>query len=224
VAELTSITVADLAQRILSGERDFAGTRLTGDANLGALESYEDLLAYLRAQDLRNAPVIADGSDWHDLSAPGLFFQAAKLAGANLTHANLQRADLRRAELVGAQLVGADLSGATLVVARLMKANLQGACLRGADLYEANPADANLRETNAAGARLLRIALRGADLTRATLTGADLYRADLRGAVGLEEVQDLATARFHQTIVTDREQTVILAALRDGPLFEVRTE
>lgn len=219
-----SITAAELAQRILSGERNFTETRLIGDPNLAALENYVELLSYLRAQDLRNVPVIAEGSDWQGLLAPGLFFQAAKLSGANLSQANLQRADLRRAELVGARLVGADLSGATLVVARLMKANLLGASLRGADLYEANPAEANLRDANAAGARLLRIVLRGADLAGATLTGADLYRADLRGVLGLQEAHDLATARFHQTIVTDFEQAVIVAALRDGPLFELRAE
>jgi hypothetical protein len=162
--------------------------------------------------------VIGEGADWQGLVAPGLFFQAAKLAEANLSQADLQGADLRRAELVGAQLVDADLSGATLVVARLMQANLQHASLRGADLYEANPTDANFRGVNAAGARLLRLALRGTDLAGATLTGADLYRADLRGVLGLTEVRDLASARFHQTIITAREHEVIVAALRDGPL------
>jgi uncharacterized protein YjbI with pentapeptide repeats len=224
MTELTSITVADLAQRILNGERDFSATRLSGDGNLAALAGYADLLSYLRAQDLRNAPVVAEGADWQRLVAPGLFFQAAKLSDANLSGADLRGADLRRAELVGAQLVGADLSGATLVVARLMKANLQDASLRGADLYEANPTDANLRGANAAGARLLRLSLRGADLAGATLTGTDLYRADLRGVLGLAEVLDLATARFHQTIVTASEHDVIVAALRDGALFEVRAE
>jgi uncharacterized protein YjbI with pentapeptide repeats len=224
MADLKSITIADLAHRILSGERDFSMTRLAGDGNLAALANYAALLTYLRAQDLRNAPVIAEGSDWQGLVAPGLFFQAAKLSEANLSQADLRGADLRRAELVGARLVGADLSGATLVVARLMKADLQNASLRGADLYEANPTDANLRGANAAGARLLRLALRGTDLAGATLTGADLYRADLRGVLGLAEALDLATARFHQTIVTAHEHAIIVSALRDGPLFEVRTE
>jgi uncharacterized protein YjbI with pentapeptide repeats len=224
MAPLTSISVADLAKRIIDGERDFSDTRLSGDANLGALPSYADLLAYLRGQDLRNSPLIAERADWSGLSAPGVFFQATKLSGANLSRANLQGADLRRAELVEAQLVDADLSGATLVVARLMKANLQGASLRMADLYEANTAEADLRGANAAGARVIRLSLKDANLSGAFFTGTDLYRADLRGAIGLDQVRDLATARFHQTIVGDRERSIVLAAMRDGPLFEYRAE
>src|SRR5437667_12469806 len=120
MAATTALTAAELARRILAGERDFSGTTLGADNDLWSLAEYDEMLAYLRGQDLRNSPVIAEGADWRGLTAPGLFFQAAKLSGANLSGANLQRADLRRAQLPGANLGGADLSGATLIVARLM--------------------------------------------------------------------------------------------------------
>src|SRR5437660_3750800 len=126
----TALTAVELARRILAGERDFSGTTLGTNNDLGSLAEYDELLAYLRGQDLRNSPVVAEGADWHGITAPGLFFQAAKLSGANLSGADLERADLRRAELPGANLSGANLSGATLIVARLMGANLEGATLR----------------------------------------------------------------------------------------------
>lgn len=220
---LTLIGGRELIRRILAGERDFSGTRLRPEeANLAALEGYQELLAYLRAQDLRTTPLSAERADWRFLGAPGLFCQAARLAGADLSGAVLRGADLRRADLTGARLRDADLTHALLTHQRLHGADLTGARLNGADLYEANLTDAVLRNADLTGARVIRLTLQGADLTGARLTNADLYRADLRGVRGLEATHDLATVRLYQTIVTARERGLIEAALRAQPWFDVR--
>jgi uncharacterized protein YjbI with pentapeptide repeats len=213
----------ELIRRILAGERDFSGTRLRPEeANLAALEGYQELLAYLQTQDLRAAPLVAERVDWRFLSAPGLVCQAARLAGADLSGAVLRGADLRRADLTGACLRDADLTHALLTHQRLQEADLSGARLAGADLYEANLTGAVLRNADLTGARVIRLTLQGADLTGARLTNVDFYRADLRGVVGLEAAHDLATVRLYQTIVTPRERELIEAAFRAQPWFDVR--
>lgn len=137
---VTLIGGQELIHRALAGERDFAGTRLRSEeAALEELEGYPELLAYLRAQDLRAAPFIAEGADWRGLRASGLVCQAARLAGADLSAAVLRSADLCRTDLTHALLThqrlhGADLSGARLCSADLYEANLTDAVLRNADL------------------------------------------------------------------------------------------
>lgn len=221
---IATITAGELTQRIMAGERDFTEMRLADSGQLQDLAEYAELLAYLAAQDLRASPLIAERAQWPGLRARGLVLQSARLAGADLTGADLREADFRRADLSGAKLTRADLSGATMIGARLMGVDLGEATMRQTDLYEASLAGANLRGADLSRALLLRLSLKEADLTDANLAGVDFYRADLRGALGLEAARDLGTARFHHTIVTERERAMVEAALRAQPWFDVRHE
>lgn len=221
---IATLTAGELARRIIAGEREFSETRLTDGDRLEEHAEYRQLVAYLATQDLRASPLIAERAEWPGLRARGLVLGAARLAGADLSGADLREADFRRADLSGAKLTRADLSGATMIGARLMGVDLGEATMRQTDLYEASLAGANLRGVDFSGAWLLRLALKEADLTGANLTGVDFYRADLRGAIGLEAARDLGTARFHQTIVTERERAIVEAALRAQSWFDIRHE
>lgn len=222
---LTMLTAHELISQIIAGERDFSATRIPAAAgHLDEDEAYSQLLAYLREQDLRSSPVNAERADWRGLKAQRLFMQWAKLAGADLRGADLRGSDLRRSDFTSATFQGADLSEAELTHARFIDADLSTAILRNADLYEANLTQSNLQEADLSGALLLRLSLERSDMTAATLTGAQLYRVDLRNAIGLDKVRDLARARLHRVIVTQRERDIIQAALRDLPLFDLRNE
>jgi uncharacterized protein YjbI with pentapeptide repeats len=222
---LQELAGQEFIRRVLAGERDFAATRLT--LRMGPLDEedgYAELVSYLRQQDLRASPINAELSDWHGLQAPGLFLQSGRFAGANLSAADLRGADLRRSDFTGTTFEEANLSDAELTHSRFIDANLSGALMRNADLYEANLTGAILRNADLSGAFLLRLSLQRADVSDASFLGTELYRVDLRGVIGLDKARDLGRARFHRVIVTAREREIIVAALRELPLFELREE
>ncbi len=220
----TKMAVAEFIKKLRAGERDFGGCQLPAEADLSGAEGYEALLEYLKGEDLRTAPVIAEGADWRGLKAPGLILPFAKLAGSDLRGARLAGADMRRADFSNGDLGGADLSGATFIGSRLQGANLVGARMVGIDLYEANISGADLQGADISQGKLLRLALKEANLEDATLTGVDFYRADLRGVRALSAAHDLATAHFHQTAVTSTELGIIRDAISNSSLFDIRPE
>ncbi len=222
---LTEITANELLRRLLAGERDFASTRINaGQGDLAADPEFAALDEYLRGQDLRETPIVANGVDWRALRAPGLFFMGARLAGADFRGADLRDAEFRRADLSGAKFEGANVSGTNFIGARLMEADFSGATMIGTDLYEANISGGRLTDADLTGAFMLRLNLGSADLSGAKLTGVTFYRSDLRGAVGLDAVRDLGTCQFKHTIVTAHEQTIIEAALAALPRYDLRAE
>ena len=218
------MSAAELVQKIRAGERDFTGLQLPPDSDLSKAEGYDALLDYLKGEDLRAAPVLAEGADLRGLKAPRLALSFAKLAGANLKGCNLAGADMRRADFSNADFSGADLTRAVLIGGRFQGANLSGARMVGIDLYEANISGADLRGADASQGKLLRLALKEANLEGTILTGVNFYRADLRGAKGLAGAIDLATAQFHQTAVTSVELGIIQDAIANSSLFDIRTE
>jgi uncharacterized protein YjbI with pentapeptide repeats len=220
-----TISASDLLRRIMDGERDFDRTRIPQDqANLESTDGYQALLSYLKEQDMRAAPIKAEGADWHGLRAPDLQLSFSKMSGANLAGAVLQRAEFRRADLSEVNLSGADLRGAVLIGSNLQRSNLQGAIVRGGDMYEAGLAGANLRDADFTGAALPRLSAKGADFTNANLTNVLLYRTDLRGALGLDAARDLGVANFHRTIVTNVELAIIQQAITRRLNFELHEE
>src|SRR2546426_4792180 len=96
------MSAIELIQKLRAGERDFAGLQLPADSDLSQAEGYEALLDYLKGEDLRAAPVIAEGADLRGLKAPRLVLPFSKLAGANLKGANLAGSDMRRADFSNA--------------------------------------------------------------------------------------------------------------------------
>lgn len=222
---LKSISGRELIQRILKGEKDFSRTRLSStEAPLNQEEGFEEMIAYLHKQDLRNEPVIAEGADWKGLRAPGLFFPSTRFAGADLSGADLRNSDLRRAAFNDAKLQQANLEGATIIHCRFMNTDLSGANMRGTDMYEAKLTGTVLRGTDLTFAQMPRIGLDGGDLTGAAVGGANLYRSDLRGVAGLDSVRDLGRASFHQTVVTQKQLETIEKAFRSLGYFDVRAE
>ncbi len=221
----TTIFIHELLQRTIDGERDFSHTQLSGEERaLDAQEGYSELLAYLRAQDLRAEPLVAEGADWSGLRAHDLFLPFSKLSGVDLTGADLRGAELRRADLSRSTLRGTDLSGASMIVCNLQGADLTEALLRGTDMYEASIAGASLRDADLTGAFLLRLTMKGAEVTGASMAGALFYRTDFRGVVGLESVRDLGSATFHRAMVTAVEQEAIEAALAQRLRFDLHSE
>jgi len=218
----TSISGKELIQRILEGERDFSRTRLKPETALHEEEGFREMNAYLQKQDLRTTPVIAEGADWRGLRAPGLYFQSARLAGADLSGADLRASDLRRALFNGTKLQKANLEGAILLHARFVETDLSGANLREIDMYEAKVNNAILRGVDLAFATMPRVTFESGDLTGAAVGGVNFYRSDLRNVVGLDSVRDLGRALFHHTIITRAQNEIIRKAIDALPRFDVQ--
>jgi uncharacterized protein YjbI with pentapeptide repeats len=223
MAQSKTISVNDLVAGLLAGEKDFSGTKLPEGADLAGHKDFGSLNEKMRKSDLRAEPILAEGSDWRGLNAAGFFCQGIKFANGNLQGANLSGADWRRADLSNANLSGANVAGAFLTNARMPGVNFLGANMAFVDLYEANMSGAQLRNADLSGALFLRMSLKEADLQGAKLTRADFYRCDLRGARGLDAALDLASGKFHGTIVTEQDLGSILAAMRESNLFEVHS-
>jgi uncharacterized protein YjbI with pentapeptide repeats len=218
-----AISIDDLVRDLLAGEKDFKATKLPEGADLAGHKDFGSLNDFLRKADLRSDPIQADGSDWRGIKAAGLYCQGIKFAGGNLAGANFAGADLRRADFTNANLSGANVEGAFLTNARMPGVDFTGAAMAFADIYEANLSGAQLKNADLSGALLLRLSLKEADLSGAKLTSADFYRCDLRGAKGLDTALDLATGKFHGTIVTEQDLGAIVAAMRESNLFEVHS-
>lgn len=198
------ITVDELIKQILSGERDFSGTRLAPGSDISGHSGFAELVAHLRKNNHRETPLIAEQVDWRGVRTGSLRFQGARLSGADLRDADLSTIDLRNSRVDGADLTGARL--------------------RSADLYEANFTGANLRGADLSGALLVRTPLKDADIGGATFTQALFYRVDIRGAKGIDSAIDLATARFHGTILTDREMAALSSLMAQSPMFDLQEE
>jgi uncharacterized protein YjbI with pentapeptide repeats len=218
---MTEISAEQIVNRILDGERNFAGTKLgPGQGDMARAGRYAEMNDYLRGlQDLRDNPLDCTGADWSGIHAPGLYFFGTKMAGANLTGAYLSGADLRRVDFTGGSLRSADLSWAVLNQGRWIEVDFTRAMMRGADFYEANFSKARFEGVNMAGAYTLRANFSEADFTGVLLTGCTFYRSDLRRATGLDTARDLGTCEFKHTTVTARERETIEAAIDLVPRF-----
>ena len=218
---LTEISAEEIVNRILSGERNLAGTKLgPGQGDMARSSRFAEMNDYLRGiTDLRENPLDCTGVDWSGLHAPGLYFFGTKMAGANLTGAYLAGADLRRVDFTGGNLRSADLSWAVLNQGRWIEVDFNRAIMRGADFYEANFTKARFEAVNMAGAYTLRANFSEADFTAALLTGCTFYRSDLRRATGLDAARDLGTCEFKHTTVTAREREIIESAIDAVPRF-----
>ena len=163
--QLTNMRGEEFVMRILAGQRGFSGIQLEPNFNLAGCEDFFKMQIYLRenATNLRQFPLILDGSDLTGMIAYGLYWpfvsgkkvklQRADLREANFREANFRETNLERADLERANLWKADLGVANLVRANLWKANLRGAYLEGANLREAYLAGANLERAYLEGAR-----------------------------------------------------------------------
>jgi uncharacterized protein YjbI with pentapeptide repeats len=221
MATVTEIASGELVRRILDGERDFGRTRLVAD-NLDEANGYQEMLAWLRDQDLRANPLNFEGADWRGVRALGLFWERTRMTGMDLSGADLRDANLRGVDLQKSNLQHANLSGATFVVAKLAGANFRNSVMRGVDMYESNAIDALMQRVDLTGAQLPRAIFRGVDLTGAVLTNVNLYKTDLREVRGLGNARDVATCSYFKTIVTAAEHEVIWAAISARPMFDLR--
>ena len=204
--QLTSMKGEEFAGKILAGERDFSRIKLGDYFDLAGYERFNEMNDYLARENLRENPVILNGSRLIGIRAGGLHLPYTKAEGANLCVADLSEANLYVANLSEANLWGADLREADLSKAYLSKAYLSKAYLSKADLREADLSKAYLSEAN---------------LSKADLSKADLSKAYLSEAKNLENALNLADARFYETRVTETEKTIIEKALGSQRLFIV---
>ncbi len=219
----TTMTAQEFMRKVMDGERELPGIHLPDGKNDFTQDkaAFEAFNAYMRGQELRANPVVAEGSDWRGVKAPGAFLQFTKLPKSDLRGAFLHAAELRRADFTESQLQGADLSLANMMVSVLQRADLSDCILRGVDLYEASMAGAVFHRADLSNAYFMRLNFKEADLTDATVFMAQFYRADLRGVKGLETVRGLGAARYHRLGVSEQELRVVESAIRSGPMFEI---
>jgi uncharacterized protein YjbI with pentapeptide repeats len=114
---MTSMQCEELLQRYQQGQRNFAGSKLTGESLCDA--------------------------DIHGINLAGADLNGANLRHVDMAEANLHNAQLQFADLTTACLRGADLTGANLTGAILRGTNLQDTSLQDAvldvirrDLYQ----------------------------------------------------------------------------------------
>ena len=99
-------------------------------------------------------------------------------------------------------------------------ANFYRADLRNADLSSADFTYAYLRDARLRGANLSNSYLRDARLAGANFRDTNLGYADIRGA-DLENALNLGFAIFNSTRVTEKEEDIIMKALKSRKLFAV---
>lgn len=235
VTALYTTDCEEFLKGILAGKRDFSGIRLEEETILDQTPFFREMQEYIMAQgDLKENPVVIDGSELRYLQAVGLCLpfvrgRMASLTEADLSESNLYGADLSKSSIHKATLCRANLDSARLDMADLSEANLYRANLRKANLNEADLTEADLTEACLARATLERAILgqaklNGAELWRANLMGANLYgadfdganldganlsRADIRNARNLESALSLGNARLNGTLVTKTEKEII---------------
>ena len=136
--QLTSMKGEEFAGKILAGERDFSRIKLGDYFDLAGYERFNEMNDYLARENLRENPVILNGSRLIGIRAGGLHLPYTKAEGANLCVADLSEANLYVANLSEANLWGADLREADLSKAYLSEAkNLENALnLADARFYE----------------------------------------------------------------------------------------
>ena len=173
---LKQMSSKEFIDKILNKERDFSSIKLY-DFNLSDHESFTELQSCLRQQNLKEEPVILNGSDLRYLRADGLYLPYVKARKARLLCAYLCNA-----ELWNADFEEADLEEAELWKADLRCANLEKAILRDADLISANLWKARLGYARLIKADLRCAILREAELENAEIGLADFRDADLEGA------------------------------------------
>ncbi len=179
--------------------------------------------------DLRGSDFYAanfeDASFWETIfykaNLENSILRYARIDGANFVEANLKRADLRDIMVEAGDLVtyfrGTDLRDADLRnvdmncgIIEFVEANLEGANLENAKFFKF-------------------LDFSYADLRRANMRGmqfwyANFDEADLREAENLDTIENLGSAIFNKTIVTQKEKGIIEAAIARSKevLFDVK--
>ena len=194
---LNSMAVDELIAKILAGEKDLSYIKLDPHADLSGHNGFRELNIYLIKTCCNSSALNLSYSKIPNVQARDLYLPFAKLIGTNLSGANLAGANLQRVNLT--------------------KANLKYAVLTNAVLEEANLVYADLREADFTKADLKYAVLRVANCE-----GTDFTEADIRKVVGLEEAMFIEDAIFHGTIVTKKEQDIVLKAMELNESFDVR--
>jgi uncharacterized protein YjbI with pentapeptide repeats len=153
--ELEEISGVNLMRDILKGRRDFSQIRLEEGFCFYRHELFEEFQEYLKKHDLKNYPLIFDGSTLRFVNLDNMYLPSVQAKGTIFACSSL-----RNSNLLDGDFSGADFSYAYVKNACLIRANLSNTNLWYADL-----ASANLRDTNMQDSKLETANIRKPDLS-----------------------------------------------------------
>lgn len=230
-----------LIEKILSGERNFAGIRIEKAFDFSGSGRYAELQAYLKEQDLPSSPFCFDGAEFLQMQArewkiPFSTFRGAKLQEIDLSVADLENADFTDADLTRANLGRAVMIAATFHNAKAEGANFEEVNLDGADFWKANLRNANFFKANLRDAILAECNLYQTDFSKSNMTKTNLFGAstvetnfkaalltdaNLKGVKDFDKARNLSRARFHLSRMGKEEYAVALKAIQKRFFVEI---
>src|SRR3990172_12862788 len=114
----------EFIEKLLNGERDFAGIKLEEHFNLKKHKKYKMLQDYLLRSKLWEEPIVLDAADLRFLKAEDIYWPFTHAEFADFTGADLQNANLFKACFTSSNFFEAQLRLANLRFAQLAGANL----------------------------------------------------------------------------------------------------
>ncbi len=186
---LVDLQTREFMERLFRGERDFSGSRLTG--NPLAAEDLEQLNAYLETEDdagrLEKEPIIFDCSNISGLTLPKSYTQDHKSKGLYAPHTKARGITARHATMPGSNLNHADFGPYVYPNGTQRPSDLSYATFNESDMQYAI-----LRSAKVAGTRFM---------------FTNLWDADIQDLVGV------GRARYLDTAILTREQRSYLERL-----------
>ncbi len=119
----------EFIKKIISGERNFFNIELEEGFDLCGHENFNEMQDCLKNGDLKNSPLILNGSKLRNLDADGIYLSFLEAKNVNMKHTALMGADLSKS-----CFENADMRYVRLSFAKLTDANFKNADFRLADL------------------------------------------------------------------------------------------
>lgn len=134
----------EFIKKVMEGERDFTGVRLTDVDVAGDVFTFLELSDYLQKQDLKKQPIILNDAELEHIRAGQLWmpylkaqrtsFKNAYFLGANFQFSNFSRSSFFNTDLQNANCQNCDFSSAYFKSTTLNKTQLKQANFKFSDL------------------------------------------------------------------------------------------
>jgi uncharacterized protein YjbI with pentapeptide repeats len=109
---LAHLEAPEFIKKIIEGERDFTGIRLTDHDTSGGQYTFMMLNEYLTTQDLKKNPIILIEAELDSIRAGGLWLPYLKARQASFKHAYFPLANFENGDFTRSTFFNTDLSGA----------------------------------------------------------------------------------------------------------------
>ena len=141
---IVHLEAPEFIKKVMAGERDFTGIRLTDVDVAGDYFTFLELSEYLQKQDLKKEPIILNDAQLEHIRAGQLWmpylkaqrcsFKSAYFLGANFQYSNFSRSSFFNTDLQNADCQFCDFSSAYFKSTTLNKTKLKQANFKFSDL------------------------------------------------------------------------------------------